>query len=56
MCNLSYGIAERARLKTLYELVHDGDLLLDRAAEKAGLTEEEFKVGMDAYYDKLASA
>ena len=56
MCNLSYGIAERANLKMLYELVHDGDLSLDRAAKKAGLSEEEFKAGMEEYYSQLASA
>ena len=60
MCNLSYGIeeraAERSKLETLYELVHDGDISLSRGASKADQTETEFKAGMDAYYAQLASA
>ena len=60
MCNLCYGIAERAaersKLVTLYELVHDGDLSLSKGASRAAQTEAEFKAGMDAYYAQLASA
>ena len=66
MCNLSSGIAERAakaaaaaaakksKLETLYELVHEELLAMTVGADKAGLTEEEFKVGMDAYFAQLA--
>ena len=53
MCNLSKGIADANQaigsLKTLIQLVQDGDLSLNRAAEKAGMTTEEFLKKKEEY-------
>ena len=53
MCNLSKGIENRGEakgvLKTLIQLVQDGDLSLNRAAEKAGMTTEEFLKKKEEY-------
>lgn len=53
MCNLSKGIENRGEakgvLKTLIQLVQDGDLSLNRAAEKAGMTAEEFLKKKEEY-------
>ena len=53
------GIAEgkaEGKMIQLYELVREGDLSLIKAAAKSGLTETEFKAGMEAYFAQLASA
>lgn len=50
MCNLSRGIAnanqaigfENGAMQTLIQLVQEGDLTLNRAAQKAGMSAEEF--------------
>ena len=50
MCNLSRGIAnanqaigfENGAMQTLIQLVQEGDLTLNRAAQKAGMSDEEF--------------
>ena len=53
MCNLSKGIADANQsigsLKTLIQLVQDEDLSLNRAAEKAGMTTEEFLKKKEEY-------
>ena len=46
--------AKKSKLETLYELVHEELLAMTVGADKAGLTEEEFKAGMDAYFAQLA--
>ncbi len=50
MCNLSQGVAEEAmqqgRTHILIELVNDGVLTIEKAAEKAGMSVEEFKNAM----------
>ena len=62
MCNLSQGVAEEAMQKgleqgrqegieqgrtyALIELVNDGVLTIEKAAEKAGMSVEEFKNAM----------
>ena len=54
MCNLSQGVAEEAmqkgieqgRIHTIIELVNDGVLTIEKAAEKAGMSVEEFKNAM----------
>ena len=55
MCNLSQGVAEEAmqkgiekgieqgRIHALIELVNDGVLTIEKAAEKAGMSVEEFR-------------
>ena len=58
MCNLSQGIAEEAmqkgieqgRTHTLIELVNDGVLTIEKAAEKAGMSVEEFRNAMKNAY------
>ena len=60
MCNLSYGIeeraAERSKMETLHKLVQKGRLTKSEGAEEAAQTEAEFKACMEAYYAQLASA
>ena len=58
MCNLSQGVAEEAmqkgiekgieqgRIHALIELVNDGVLTIEKAAEKAGMSVEEFRNAM----------
>ena len=58
MCNLSQGVAEEAmqkgiekgieqgRIHALIELVNDGVLTIEKAAEKARMSVEEFKNAM----------
>ena len=58
MCNLSQGIAEEAmqkgieqgRTHTLIELVNDGVLTIEKAAEKASMSVEEFRNAMKKAY------
>ena len=58
MCNLSQGIAEEAmqkgieqgRTHTLIELVNDGVLTIEKAAEKASMSVEEFRNAMKNAY------
>ena len=51
MCNLSQGVAEEAmqqgRIHTLIELVNDGVLTIEKAAEKARMSVEEFRNAME---------
>ena len=51
MCNLSQGVkAEGIRIgemRMLVQLVRDGDLKIERAAEKAKMTVEQFKKMME---------
>lgn len=51
MCNLSQGIAEEAmqqgRTHILIELVNDGVLTIEKAAEKARMSVEEFRNAME---------
>ena len=51
MCNLSQGVAEKAmqqgRIHTLIELVNDGVLTIEKAAEKARMSVEEFRNAME---------
>ena len=62
MCNLSQGVAEEAmqkgiekgieqgRIHALIELVNDGVLTIEKAAEKAGMSVEEFRNAMKNAY------
>ncbi len=58
MCNLSQGVAEEAmqkgieqgRIHTLIELVNDGVLTIEKAAEKAGMSVEVFRNAMKKAY------
>ncbi len=58
MCNLSQGVAEEAmqkgieqgRIHTLIELVNDGVLTIEKAAEKASMSVEEFRNAMKKAY------
>ena len=58
MCNLSQGIAEEAmqkglqqgRTHILIELVNDGVLTIEKAAEKARMPVEEFRNAMKNAY------
>ena len=55
MCNLSQGVAEEAmqkglqqgRTHILIELVNDGVLTIEKAAEKARMSVEEFRNAME---------
>ena len=51
MCNLSQGVAEKAmqqgRTHILIELVNDGVLTIEKAAEKAMMSVEEFRNAME---------
>ncbi len=55
MCNLSQGVAEEAmqkglqqgRTHILIELVNDGVLTIEKAAEKARMPVEEFRNAME---------
>ena len=51
MCNLSQGVAEKAmqqgRTHILIELVNDGVLTIEKAAEKARMSVEEFRNAME---------
>ena len=51
MCNLSQGVAEKAmqqgRTHILIELVNDGVLTIEKAAEKARMPVEEFRNAME---------
>ena len=51
MCNLSQGVAEKAmqqgRTHILIELVNDGVLTIEKAAEKASMSVEEFRNAME---------
>ncbi|MDY5057254.1 MAG: hypothetical protein SPE84_07845, partial [Bullifex sp.] len=53
MCEQMERIENRGEakgvLKTLIQLVQDGDLSLNRAAEKAGMTTEEFLKKKEEY-------
>ena len=54
MCNLSQGVAEKAmqqgRTHILIELVNDGVLTIEKAAEKASMSVEEFRNAMKNAY------
>ena len=58
MCNLSQGVAEEAmqkgieqgRIHTIIELVNDGVLTIEKAAEKASMSVEEFRNAMKKAY------
>lgn len=54
MCNLSQGVAEEAmqqgRTHILIELVNDGVLTIEKAAEKAGMSVEVFRNAMKKAY------
>lgn len=58
MCNLSQGVAEEAmqkglqqgRIHALIELVNDGVLTIEKAAEKARMPVEEFRNAMKNAY------
>ncbi len=58
MCNLSQGVAEEAmqkglqqgRTHILIELVNDGVLTIEKAAEKARMPVEEFRNAMKNAY------
>ena len=54
MCNLSQGVAEEAmqqgRTHILIELVNDGVLTIEKAAEKASMSVEEFRNAMKKAY------
>ena len=54
MCNLSQGVAEEAmqqgRTHILIELVNDGVLTIEKAAEKASMSVEEFRNAMKNAY------
>ena len=58
MCNLSQGVAEEAmqkglqqgRTHILIELVNDGVLTKEKAAEKASMSVEEFRNAMKNAY------
>ena len=54
MCNLSQGVAEKAmqqgRTHILIELVNDGVLTIEKAAEKARMSVEEFRNAMKNAY------
>lgn len=43
MCTVAQALEEKGRILQLMELVESGDLTLQRAAEKANMTVEEFK-------------
>ena len=55
MCNLSQGVKAEGReeginigeMRMLVQLVRDGDLKIERAAEKAKMTVEQFKKVME---------
>ena len=55
MCNLSQGVKAEGReeginigeMRMLVQLVRDGDLKIERAAEKAKMTVEQFKKMME---------
>ena len=55
MCNLSQGVKAEGReeginigeMRMLVQLVRDGDLKIERAAEKANMTVEQFKKVME---------
>ena len=51
MCNLSQGVKAEGisigEMRMLVQLVRDGDLKIERAAEKANMTVEQFKKVMD---------
>ena len=55
MCNLSQGVKAEGReegisigeMRMLVQLVRDGDLKMERAAEKAKMTVEQFKKVME---------
>ena len=56
MCNLSQGVKAEGReegisigeMRMLVQLVRDGDLKMERAAEKAKMTVEQFKKVMES--------
>ena len=58
MCNLSQGVAEEAmqkglqqgRTHILIELVNDGVLTIEKAAEKASMSVEEFRNALKKAY------
>lgn len=51
MCNLSQGVKAEGisigEMRMLVQLVRDGDLKIERAAEKAKMTVEQFKKMME---------
>lgn len=51
MCNLSQGVKAEgisiSEMRMLVQLVRDGDLKIERAAEKAKMTMEQFKKMME---------
>ena len=51
MCNLSQGVKAEGisigEMRMLVQLVRDGDLKIERAAEKANMTVEQFKKVME---------
>lgn len=50
MCNLSQGVRAEGRtegkLLMLFDLVRDGSLTIEKAAEKANMTVEQFKTAL----------
>ena len=54
MCNVAQAIEERGiekgKLIQLIELVNNGDLSIERASEKAGMTIEEFREQMQRLF------
>ena len=46
MCEVLDKAENRGRIKTLYELVKDGILTLQQAAERMGMTESKFKAAV----------
>lgn len=51
MCNLSQGVRAEGRterkLLMLFDLVRDGSLTIEKAAEKANMTVEQFKTALE---------
>lgn len=51
MCNLSQGVRAEGRtegkLLMLFDLVRDGSLTIEKAAEKANMTVEQFKAALE---------
>ncbi|MDO4677814.1 MAG: hypothetical protein Q4B00_04180 [Eubacteriales bacterium] len=51
MCNLSQGVRAEGRtegkLLMFFDLVRDGSLTIEKAAEKANMTVEQFKTALE---------
>ncbi|MBD5559910.1 MAG: hypothetical protein HDQ87_06075 [Clostridia bacterium] len=41
--------AAQANLRLLYEMVHDNDVTLEKAAKRADMSEDAFQAAMQAY-------